>query len=203
MRLFSNPLRLAGLLLPVLLLASPVAAEVFRLRDGGRIVGRLLNEDQVPRRDYTIELSAGGQITLAKDEVLERTPLRPNEEKYEKLRAECPDTVEGHWELAAWCLTNHLPSQRDAHLNRILELDPNHERARRALGYTRIDGAWQIRKEVMESQGLQLYRGRYRTKQEIEILQRDEKDQRTRNEWRGKMKRYSAWLDGAKHEQGR
>lgn len=198
-----SPIRFISLILLGLLLAAPVHGEVFKLRDGGRVVGRLLNPDRAAREDYSIELYSGGQITLAEDEVVKCIPLRSHEEEYEKHRAEAPDTIDGNWKLASWCLAKHLTAQRDVHLRRIIELEPNHERAWRALGYSRIDDRWQIRKEVMESRGLKWYRGRYRTKQEIDISERAEKEQKTRNQWRGKLKRYSGWLSGHKYEQGK
>jgi hypothetical protein len=194
---------LASLFLLGLLCCSPVRGEVFELRAGGRVVGRLLNPDESPRRTYQIETLSGARITLATDQVVKRTGLGPRETEYEKLRADSPDTIDAHWTLADWCRENYLSAQRETHLRRILELDPDHKRARAALGYSRIDGQWKTRKEAMESRGLRWYQGRYRTPQEIEVMVRQQERKQAKNKWFGLLKRYSGWLDGEKSEQGR
>ncbi|MBN1590056.1 MAG: HEAT repeat domain-containing protein [Pirellulales bacterium] len=177
--------------------------EVFELRAGGRVVGRLLNADESPRQTYQIETLSGGQITLAADQVVKRTALSPREAEYEKHRADAPDTIDGHWRLAEWCRENYLSAQRRVHLHRILQLDPDHKRARAALGYSRIDGQWKTLKEARESRGLLWYKGRYRTPQEIEVIERQQKRKQAKNKWYGLLNRYTGWLEGEKYEQGR
>ena len=39
-----------------------------------------------------------------------------------------PNTVEGHWDMAERCRKAGLKTQRDTHLQKVLELDPNHRR---------------------------------------------------------------------------
>jgi len=193
-----------GCLASLLLLCCAAAlGEVFELDGGGRVIGRLLNPNESPRQSYVIETLSGGQITLAADQVVKRTALGRRETEYEKLRAACPDTIDGHWKLAKWCRDNYLSPQRKVHLNRILQLDPDHKRARAALGYSRIDGRWMTRAALMKSQGLRLYQGRWRTEQEIKVIERTRKQKKARNRWYGMLKRYSGWLDDKKHEQGR
>jgi Pretoxin HINT domain len=62
--------------------------------------------------------------------------------RYESLRFSLVDTVEGNWKLAQACTAAKLPDQAKAHLNRVIELRPDHEMARAALGYTKVDGEW-------------------------------------------------------------
>jgi hypothetical protein len=185
------------------LFCAAARGEVFELRGGGRVTGRLVNPDELPRKTYVIETLSGGQVTLAADDVVKRTALGPRETEYEKLRAECPDTVDGHWRLAEWCRENFLTARREEHLRRILQLDPNHKDARAVLGYIPVDGSWKLRREVNESRGLKWYRGRWRTKQEVEVIQRKEDRTKGRQKWYGLLKRYRTWLDDARAEQGR
>jgi len=195
--------RLAAIVLACMLICPLARADVFELRGGGRVTGRLVNPDQSPRKTYVIETLSGGQITLAADQVVKRTALSARDAEYEKRRAECPDTIEGHWQLAEWCRENFLSARREEHLRRILQLDPDHQAARGALGYARVDGAWKKRREVLESRGLRWYRGRWRTKQEIEVIERKEDRGKARQKWCGLLKRYRGWLDGDQAEQGR
>ena len=81
------------------------------------------------------------------------------------------DTVEGQWELAEWCRKNGLAKQREVHLRRIVELDPNHQQARFALGYQFLKGEWITRSDARRQEGYEFYRGKWRTPQEIEMLE--------------------------------
>jgi hypothetical protein len=66
---------------------------------------------------------------------------------YLRARGSYADTVEGQLALAKWCEEKKFPHQARAHLNRVLELDPNHPAARAALGHERIGGLWVSREE--------------------------------------------------------
>src|SRR5690606_31787853 len=46
------------------------------------------------------------------------------------------------WELATWCREQNLLEQQRAHLERCMQLEPNHPQARRAAGYQKIDRSW-------------------------------------------------------------
>ncbi|MGI8981352.1 MAG: polymorphic toxin-type HINT domain-containing protein [Pirellulaceae bacterium] len=66
---------------------------------------------------------------------------------YQRVRGNYPDTAEGQLALAKWCEEKKLLNQAWAHLNRVLELEPNHLAARAALGFERIGGLWVSREE--------------------------------------------------------
>lgn len=62
--------------------------------------------------------------------------------KYEALREKMADTPAAHWSMAETCRIAKLPDQAKAHMNRVLELDPNNDLARTALGFRKIGGLW-------------------------------------------------------------
>ncbi len=169
-------------------------AEVFLLDQGGKIEGRLLNPDESPRRSYVIKTPEGITITLNRAQVKQVVRRRPNEEEYERIRPRYPDTVEGQFALAEWCRQNNLPAQRRVHLERVIELDPNHVRARHGLGYSQVGGRWITQKEAMKEQGLEWYKGRYRTRQEIELLEERQRQEAAEKEWMQKINRWESWL---------
>ena len=70
--------------------------------------------------------------------------------RYKQRRDKSSDSVRGHLKLAAWCGSNGLGQQRRAHLSRVLDLDPNHEGARAALGHRRINGQWVTSERLSE-----------------------------------------------------
>jgi hypothetical protein len=184
-------------------LSRPAAAEVFILTTGGRVEGQWLNRDETPRKKFVIQTSGGGQITLARTQVKEVLQARPEELEYQKIRPSYADTVEGQWALAEWCRTNRLTAQRETHLRRVIELDPDHVQARRALGYNQIDGKWQTQEEVMTARGYRRYNGRWLTPQEIELAERKRKNDLAEKQWAQKLKRWRDWLDSDRAAEGR
>jgi Pretoxin HINT domain len=68
-------------------------------------------------------------------------------DSYRRARERYADTVDGQLALAKWCETNKFADQARAHWSRVLELEPNHPAARKALGYERIGGLWVSREE--------------------------------------------------------
>ena len=95
-----------------------------------------------PRRQ---PLAAGDRA----DRIVQRKRMR---ETYEQRR-EQRDTVDGQLALADWCAKHSLPAQETAHLNRILQLAPDHAAARKRLQFQRVDGSWVQRQDLW--QGLQ------------------------------------------------
>lgn len=66
---------------------------------------------------------------------------------YRRARERYSDTADGQFALAQWCEEKGLANQTRAHLNRVLELEPNHLAARAALGFEWIGGLWVSREE--------------------------------------------------------
>lgn len=185
--------RYVACLLP---LVAPVAAwaEVFDLRNGGRIDGELVNRQDTPRRKYVIRLHTGDLLTLDRNQIEQVVRQRPAEIEYGKIKARYPDTVDGQWRLAEWCREKNLPRLRQRHLERVIELDGDHLQARAALGYIRPDGVWKLRTELMKERGYVRRGGRWLLPQEIELLERDRRLELARKEWLVKLRRWRAWL---------
>jgi hypothetical protein len=185
-----------GLLATVWLMAPRWAsAEIFVLDNGGRIEGDVLNPKESPRKRYIIKTAAGAQMTLDKAQVKEVIHRTADEIEYEKVRPRYPDTVEGQWDLAEWCRQQNLTRLRARHLERIIELDPDHEKARQALQYRRVGGEWKTRKQEMEEQGYVSYKGKWRTPQEVAIRERKSKAELAVKEWKRKLKRWREWTE--------
>ena len=189
------------LLLPcavVLVACGPAPAEIFVLNQGGRIVGELLNPDQVPRKTFEIRTTAGSVITLDRAQVKERLRQRPEEVEYDKIRPHYADTVEAQWELAEWCRERQLLPQRERHLTRILELSPNHEKARRALGYTKSGDKWTKRKDEMTAQGYVWHSGKWRLPQAVQLINAEKETKTAEGRWQQEIRLWRKWLKGDK-----
>jgi len=183
-------------LMALVVLSTPwcgvALGDVFLLTGGGRVVGELLNPDETPRETYAVKTESGGQITLLRSQVNEWLRPRPAVVEYEKIRPRHPDTVEGQWALAEWCREHTLLAEREVHLERILELDPDHEKARRALGYFKRNGKWTTEEDVRKRDGFVRRGGRWVLPQEVEIEQERKEVKVARGEW---MKKLSQWRD--------
>ncbi len=178
----------------------PAVAEVFQLASGGHIDGQWLNSDQQHPQQYVVLLPSGGKVTLDAAQVTKVVKLSPDEVEYEKIRAQYPDTADGQWKLAQWCKEHQLKEHRSAHLQRVIELDPNHVEARHALHYSLVEGQWQTQEEAQEKEGYRLYKGRWLSSQAIEIAETKRKMELAEKEWFRKLKVWRGWL-GGNHDQ--
>ena len=171
------------------------AAETFLLKTGGRIQGEWINRGESPRTTYLLRTAAGGEIAFQSDQVEKVVEQSEDELLYEKMKPGSPDTVAGHEKLAAWCLERNLLPQRQTHLQRILQLDPDHAAARAALGYFKSQGEWVTREELMSSKGMIKSHGRWQTPQEIQLAEEERRADLAVREWQARMKRWRAVLN--------
>ena len=91
-------------------------------------------------------------------------------------RRPTPSTHIGSWPSGA--ASTNCCDERRQHLERIIELDPNHAEARAALGFRQKNGQWMNRDDVMASRGLVLFEGKYVTPQQVELLKQQKETTR-------------------------
>ncbi len=187
------------LLASVVVEAAPVVEE-FVLKDGGRVTGELLNPKEVPRQSFRIKTASGAVISLAPSAVAQKRTRRPEEVEYEKIWPRYADTVEGQWAIAEWCRQHTLLDQRKRHLERILELDPNHEKARRALGYFEHQGEWTTQEKRMSELGYVWQDGQWRLPQEIQLEKEQRRAEEAQTHWQQEIALYRRWLGGKKSQ---
>jgi HEAT repeat protein len=161
----------------------PAQADVFELASGGRVEGKQVITEDANKLDFTIDLAAGGRLTVSRSQVTRIEPTTDVDIEYQKIARSLPDTVEGHWKIAEWCREHKLRDERRQHLERILELNPNHADARAALGFHEKNGQWMNRDDVMASRGLMLYEGKYVTPQQVELLKQQKETKVTQADW--------------------
>jgi HEAT repeats len=184
--------------LPLLILLSlppPADADDFLLPTGGRIRGRceFMNDQD---RSYRVVTEQGIRVLLRKADVEQRIEPSPALIRYEQIAPDFKDTVQQQWLLAEWCREQRLPVQRNVHLNRIIELDPDHLLARRALGFVFLDGGWITREQFRKQNGYRLVGGRWVLPQELQLADEQEQLERSQLDWYARLKRYRATLRG-------
>lgn len=197
--------RLAGATLIFLCGLQTAAGDTVVLKNGGRIEGEIdkatgeaggeaAGEGEADA--YRVKTSLG-LVALPRRQVDRVVEESPAEKQYRELVAAMSDDAEGHWKMAEWCRTNDLADLRSGHLEKVIAFDPEHEAARRALGYSQVDGAWRKVDEVMLSKGYVRHRGAWRLPQEIVLETRAAEIDRQQKEWRKRLKMWRGWI-GAK-----
>lgn len=180
--------------------AGIARADVFDLAGGGRLEGKVIQVDDADKSTYVIDLANGGRLTIARSQVTRIDTTSEAETEYQKLALTSPDTVEGHEKLAEWCKQHKLQHEYQAHMARILELNPNHAEARTALGFRNQDGQWMNRDDVMAARGLVMYEGKYVTPQQVEILEQQKKSRLTQADWKNTIEQLRRQLTGRRQD---
>jgi hypothetical protein len=151
----------------ILLLTAPAFAEQqdntsFRAIAEAEARGDLKSREEMInvalQRDDTLaelhwqqgEMREGGRWTTVEEHIAAVKPKKVLAE-YRALRAKSDATLKSQQELATFCRKHDLVQQERAHLTAILELDPENERARKRLGYEKVEGSWQLPEEVAQA----------------------------------------------------
>jgi hypothetical protein len=174
---------------------TTVRAEIFVLTNDGQVQGEEIKVPGTPASQTVIRTISGGQITLDKSQIKQIIPQPPAEAEYERIAPTYADTVEDQWRLAEWCRIHSLPKQRQAHLERIIALDPNHKPARAALDFAQIDGRWVHPDDLKRQQGFVKYKGAWRLPQEVELLEANRKEVQAESDCTAKLNRWRRTLD--------
>ena len=171
------------------------ATEALVLAGGGTIEGQLVDAAKRDAAQLTLRTSEGIRITVARDQVAKLQRPSAAEIEYRRVAPGYPDTVEGQWALAEWCKQQKLRAQRQTHLNRLIELEPNHAAARRLLGYQQHAGRWMTQDEIMTERGYVQHNGEWLLPQEVEIADKQRKDTLAEKQWMATLKRWRQWLN--------
>ena len=127
-------------------LAVSSRADVFVLKDGREVDGKVLKEDGTHVWAKTLT----GVEKLALADVASRTPGESKLEVMERLAKAVADDAKNaaaHWDLYVF-LRDHagadkkLAKEAEKILAKLIKLAPDHEEAREANGETRFDGRW-------------------------------------------------------------
>ncbi|ADB14708.1 hypothetical protein Psta_0011 [Pirellula staleyi DSM 6068] len=178
-------------------LANSACADELHLASGGVVRGKWLNVDEQPLTSYVFQAEGGVKLSYGLAQVTKVVRTSALQEAYEKKRLAAADTIDAQWQLAEWCRMQMLLPERRSHLRRIVELDPNHQLARGGLGYYFKDGEWITKSDVRQKEGYELYKGRWRTAQEIELIETKSKRELAQKEWYIRLQRIRNQLMGS------
>ncbi len=169
----------------------PASADELILATGGRIAGSI---ERLEDGRYRVITAAGTVVGLDENQVVKLVDESAERQSYAERAYGAPDTVGGQLALANWCREHHLSDAAARHAARVVELDPANADARQMLNFRNVDGQWMTREQLMESRGLVWFEGKYRTRQEISIRERNEKLKQAEVYWKNEIKQWRRWL---------
>lgn len=178
----------------------PACADVFNLASGGRIEGQIVEQPGGDQAKCVIELTSGGQVTIARSQITRIETTSETDAEYQKLARTSPDTVDGHVRMAEWCREHKLTTQAKAHMARVLEIDSEHADARNAAGFRQQGGKWMTRDDIMASRGLVMHEGRYVTPQHVELLKSQKSAKESEGNWTKQIDLLRRWLTGRRED---
>ena len=151
--------------------AGSLQADIVYLRDGKTIEGKItLNEEE---NTYRIETTRGAVIKPVRDvQKIVKAPL-PQDVFIKRFGTVDRASLNDLAGLATWAREKYLIPQKQKICKLMLKIDPNHEMARRELGYTVFENEWILEKELRKKQldlGLVKYRGEWVSTEERERL---------------------------------
>lgn len=188
---------------PVLWSAGSAArGDFIALKNGGEVRGELLSGARKTDGPLvSIRTLSGATVSIGKDHVDDVVRRRMVLEEYETLRRSADDTSAAQWELAEWCRSHSLPKERLVHLERVVDLDPEHTQAHRGLGHIRDNkGRWSTKDQVMAARGYVKYRGKYILPQELETALEQERASEAEKNWFKRVRMWHGWLNGERAE---
>ena len=151
-------------LLALLVLAAPAVGDEVVLRNGSVFSGIVREHgDRV-----TIQMDYG-TMTFRKIDIREVRKMDDPLKELE-LRTVTASAPKDYYELALWARDRGLQGRGDELLNKAILLDPDHEPARKALGYERHEGQWLKADELMVARGFIKHHGKWLKRETVEQL---------------------------------
>ena len=169
--------------------ADPPLLDTIYLKNGGVLQGKAEEVTENKQRLWLVTTSEGTILKLKRSQVARVQKPSQEQINYRILKDQMVDTIDGHWEMQEWCQQNRLKREREFHLMRIVELDPDHKDARARLNYKDYDGVWVHVDHFMSNQGyIKDGRGTHRLPLAQEMFENREAAEQVVTEWNKKIK---------------
>jgi hypothetical protein len=173
--MLARMVRILLFMVPVLAWGNMAAADIVELRDGGVLVGKVLN----PTGGLTVRIQTedGAIVELDRKLVKLRISMDRELEYIDQVKTR-GDSIEEHRAIVEECIKNGLTTLASAHRERIVELDPGDRQSWEHLKYFKdeVTGKWLRREVVMYRRGkIKGDKGRWYTWQEKALMDMDRK----------------------------
>ena len=140
--------------------AGFLAADTVQIT-GGHVAGKVERQPDfvIVEVDDEIQVAIRGARVRS---VVTSDQLRP----YRDRAQQAGNDAERHYQLAIWCATgDNVPGKsqhyKRFHMQRAVQLDPEHVHARASLGFKKHEGAWILTSQLMRDRGMVLSGGHW------------------------------------------
>jgi hypothetical protein len=140
-------------------------ADIVHLKNGKKVEG----EVAPGAKPGTVEIRTGEgtSVTIPDGDVLKIEKLPSPLEDFERKRQALPaGDLDALDDLLLWTRERRLGTKAKAVSRKILEIDPNHEEARKELGYVLFENRWVPEGELRKRNGLVRFQGEWMTSAE-------------------------------------
>lgn len=160
---------------------SSLWADTIELRGGGHLTGTSKN-----RGEFTVvQVDDSIQIAIPASRVT-RTVDSADLAEYRTRATAAGNDAEKHYQLAIWCGSN-VPGDtrlyKRRHMERAVEIDPEHSRARAWLGYKKQKGKWTLTKDLMRDRGMVWRGGRWELPEAMAISEGQSSSNKQAKQW--------------------
>ncbi len=136
--------------------------------------GRAIEGEVEIQGDTVVIKGKFGRTAIPRAEVMEIKKGGSEDEYLKKLeeleKSDKAKDAEAHFEMGKWAMEKGLNKQAEERFKRAIELNPDHEGARTALGYVRYLGQWMSEDDAMRAKGMVKIQGKWMTPAEAEAI---------------------------------
>ena len=168
------------LLLLILAHGGPAAADIIHLANGGKVEGRIVERTA----EKVVIQTKYGRQTIDVMDIEEIEEGSSERQEYQQKKAKLGERdADGHYKLGMWCKEKELAKEAEAEFEKAIEINPDHEGARKELGYEKYEGQWLTEDEVKEKKGYKKWQGMWIAAEEYdrrlkEKIQRDKEKEK-------------------------
>ncbi len=148
-------------------------ADTVELSGGGHVAGEVRRASDAKPPYVVVNVDAELRVALPESRV-RRIVTGDTLAEYRRRAQIAGNDAELNYMLARWCSANHLSGQNRYHLQRAVELDPEHAYARAALGYVKDQNQWVKHSELQRSRGMVQVKGKWQLPEAVAIRQSED-----------------------------
>ncbi|WP_231603685.1 HEAT repeat domain-containing protein [Neorhodopirellula pilleata] len=135
--------------------SRPVQAGKVELSGGGQLTGAVRRVENPDGSTAHVVVRIDPEMSVAVPGVHTRRAVGDEDlREYRDRAAAAQQNADAQFELARWCKSQTLLHQYRFHLVRTIDIDPDHQLARAALGFVRDGNGWVSYELLRRSQGL-------------------------------------------------
>ncbi len=159
-------LLLAGMVLTSA--AGLAVADIIKLNTGGRVIGRIVEEDET----QVVVETPNGRTVIMREDILSIERGEDLKGIYKKRLGDIDKgSAKDHYSLGLWCKENKMAEEYEEHMLRAIELDPEYAPPHEELGYVLYRGKWMNYEDACKAKGWKKYEGKYYPAKDAEALE--------------------------------